>query len=289
VVDVDTALRANAYNDRKRRSSGGKKDDKTTPKKIEDFDPAAHAVKEIADAYSMWLVIVYGASVALGIRYLLMPGMDEPSAILYLLPLLLCATIIPIHKIIIPSKYSELYTNGNWFRAIFLFVFTWLAFSFIVSNPPLADIAPPTLAGGIDIEQTEGIEETSWKNGVYTINLNQDTVDVVMGMAVRDNVDAETVNINAAIYYRGEMLEELANGTAISHTEEMGMFDSINNWTRGDRVGPHENDIGLAWDLGTLDPGEYTIEITMTEQGSPWVNTTELIYTISIAQTTVLA
>lgn len=289
MVDVDTALRANAYNDRKRRSSGGKKDDKTAPKKIEDFDPAAHAVKEIADAYSMWLVIIYGASVALGIRYLLMPGMDEPSAILYLLPLLLCATIIPMHKIIIPRKYSELYTNGNWFRAIFLFVFTWLAFSFIVSNPPLADIAPPTLAGGIDIEQTEGIEDTSWKNGVYTINLNQDTVDVVMGMAVRDNVNAEKVNIIAAIYYRGEMIEELANGTASSHTEEMEMFDSINNWTRDDKVGPHESDIGLAWDLGTLDPGEYTIEITMTEQGKPWINTTELIYTISIAQTTVLA
>ncbi len=288
MVDVDTALRANAYNDRKRRSSGDKKEGKTTPKKIEDFDPAAHAVKEVADAYSMWLVIIYGTVVALAIRYLLMPEMKEPGAILYLIPLLLCATIIPIHKIIIPSKYSELYTNGNWFRAVFLFIFTWLAFSFIVSNPPLADIAPPTLAGGIDIEQTEGIEETSWKNGVYTINLNQDTVDVVMGMAVRDNVDAESVNINAAIYYRGEMLEELANGTAISHTEEMEMFDSINNWTRGDRVGPHDSDVGLAWDLGTLDPGEYTIEITMTEEGSPWINTTELVYTISIAQTTVL-
>ena len=288
MVDVDTALRANAYNDRKRRSSGDKKEGKTTPKKIEDFDPAAHAVKEVADAYSMWLVIIYGTVVALAIRYLLMPEMKEPGAILYLLPLLLCATIIPIHKIIIPSRYSELYTNRNWFRAVFLFIFTWLAFSFIVSNPPLADIAPPTLAGGIDIEQTEGIEETSWKNGVYTINLNQDTVDVVMGMAVRDNVDAESVNINAAIYYRGDMLEELANGTAISHTEEMGMFDSINNWTRGDRVGPHENDIGLAWDLGTLDPGEYIIEITLTEEGSPWINTTELVYTISIAQTTVL-
>ena len=288
MVDVDTALRANAYNDRKRKSSGDKKDGKNTPKKIEDFDPAAHAVKEVADAYSMWLVIIYGTVVALAIRYLLMPEMKEPGAILYLIPLLLCATIIPIHKIIIPSKYSELYTNGNWFRAVFLFIFTWLAFSFIVSNPPLADIAPPTLAGGIDIEQTEGIEETSWKNGVYTINLNQDTVDVVMGMAVRDNVDAESVNINAAIYYRGEMLEELANGTAISHTEEMEMFDSINNWTRGDRVGPHDSDVGLAWDLGTLDPGEYTIEITMTEEGSPWINTTELVYTISIAQTTVL-
>ena len=68
MVDVDTALRANAYNDRKRRSGGDKKDSKNTPKRIEDFDPAAHAVKEIADAYSMWLVIIYGMAVALGIR-----------------------------------------------------------------------------------------------------------------------------------------------------------------------------------------------------------------------------
>jgi len=288
VVDVDTALRANAYNDRKRRSSGDKKGDKTVPKKIEDFDPAAHAIKEIADAYSMWLVIIYGTAVALGMRYLLMPKMSEPGAILYLIPLLLCATIIPIHKIIIPNKYSELYTNGNWFRAVFLFIFTWLAFSFILSNPPLADIAPPTLAGGIDIEQTEGIEEASWDDGVFMINLNQDTVDVVMGMAVRDNVNAESVTINAAIFYRGEMIEELANGTTISHKEEIEMFDSVNNWTRGDSVNPHENDIGLAWDLGTLAPGEYTIEITMTEEGSPWKNTTDLEYKISIVQTTVL-
>ena len=44
----------------------------------------------------------------------------------------------------------------------------------------------------------------------------------------------------------------------------------------------------MAWDLGTLGPGEYTLEITMVEQGKPWVNTSELVYTISIAQTTVL-
>ena len=44
----------------------------------------------------------------------------------------------------------------------------------------------------------------------------------------------------------------------------------------------------MAWDLGTLEPGEYTLEITMTEQGNPWVNTSELEYTILIAQTTVL-
>jgi len=288
VVDVDTALRASAYNDRKRKSSGDKDGGKSTPKKIEAFDPVAHAIKELGDAYSMWLVILYGILVAVAVRYVLMPEMEEPGAILYLLPLLLAATIIPLHKIVLPKKYNELYTNGNWFRAIFLFVFTWLALSFILSNPPLADIAPPTLSGGIDIEQTEGIEDTTWKNGVYTINLNQDTVDVVLGMAVRDNVNAESVEINAMIYYRGDMINELANGTAISHTDEIEMFESVTNWTRGDSIGSHEYDIGMAWDLGTLEPGEYTLEITMTEQGDPWENTSELVYTILIIQTTVL-
>ena len=288
MVDVDTALRASAYNDRKRKSSGDKDGGKSTPKKIEAFDPVAHAIKELADAYSMWLVILYGILVAVAVRYVLMPEMEEPGAILYLLPLLLAATIIPLHKIVLPKKYNELYTNGNWFRAIFLFVFTWLALSFILSNPPLADIAPPTLSGGIDIEQTEGIEDTTWKNGVYTINLNQDTVDVVLGMAVRDNVNAESVEINAVIYYRGDMKNELANGTAISHTDEIEMFESVTNWTRGNSIGSHESDIGMAWDLGTLEPGEYTLEITMTEQGDPWENTSELVYTILIIQTTVL-
>ena len=288
MVDVDTALRASAYNDRKRKSSGDKDGGKSTPKKIEAFDPVAHAIKELGDAYSMWLVILYGILVAVAVRYVLMPEMEEPGAILYLLPLLLAATIIPLHKIVLPKKYNELYTNGNWFRAIFLFVFTWLALSFILSNPPLADIAPPTLSGGIDIEQTEGIEDTTWKNGVYTINLNQDTVDVVLGMAVRDNVNAESVEINAVIYYRGDMKNELANGTAISHTDEIEMFESVTNWTRGNSIGSHESDIGMAWDLGTLEPGEYSLEITMTEQGDPWENTSELVYTILIIQTTVL-
>ena len=32
--------------------------------------------------------------------------------------------------------------------------------------------------------------------------VDQDTVDVILGMAVRDNVDADSVEINAVIYYR---------------------------------------------------------------------------------------
>ena len=59
-------------------------------------------------------------------------------------------------------------------------------------------------------------------------------------------------------------------------------------WTRGQKIGQHKSDVGMAWDLGTLGPGDYTLVITMSEQGNPWVNTSELVYTIEIAQTTVL-
>ena len=39
----------------------------------------------------------------------------------------------------------------------------------MVSNPPLADIAPPTFAWSIDVEENDAIEDVSWKNGVYTM------------------------------------------------------------------------------------------------------------------------
>ena len=73
MVDVDTALRASAYNDRKRKSNSDREGGKSTSKKIEPFDPLMHSIKEVADAYSMWLVMIYGVAVAAGIRYLLMP------------------------------------------------------------------------------------------------------------------------------------------------------------------------------------------------------------------------
>ena len=81
MVDVDTALRASAYNDRKRKSNGERDGGKPTSKKIEPFDPLMHSIKELADAYSMWLVIIYGVAVAAGIRYLLMPRIEgDPSS-----------------------------------------------------------------------------------------------------------------------------------------------------------------------------------------------------------------
>ena len=171
MVDVDTAMRASAYDKRKRARGGSGEKEEVKSRELEPFKPDEHAVKEVADAYSMWLVILYGLGIALFMRYVFMPTTTEPSRILWVLPVSLAATVPSLHKLVIPSRYVELYTGGNWFRACFLFVFSWLALTFVLSNPPLSDIAPPTTSNGIDIQEADGIIDSSWKVVNTTLRL----------------------------------------------------------------------------------------------------------------------
>jgi hypothetical protein len=47
----------------------------------------------------------------------------------------------------------------------------------------------------------------------------------------------------------------------------------------------HAEDIGVAWDLGTMGPGEHQIKIKLVEEGDPWAqNVWERTYTIVIIQ-----
>ncbi|MFL2977752.1 MAG: hypothetical protein ACJZ59_01640 [Candidatus Thalassarchaeaceae archaeon] len=81
MVDVDTALKSAAIDRRK-----AKKDrDSSKPKRpggsvgIEPFDPEVFRTKEVADTYSMWLVLIGSILTALLMRFLIMPGMGEPG------------------------------------------------------------------------------------------------------------------------------------------------------------------------------------------------------------------
>jgi hypothetical protein len=287
VVDVDSALRASAYSGKKRaRGSDVDKEEKKS-RKIEPFEPSDALEKEKADAFSMWLVIALGLSVGLLMRYVLMPTLTEPEKILWVLPLMLVVLLPTLHRLIIPDKWSDRYDRGNWFRASFLYIFTWLAISFLLVNPPLADIAPPTLAGGIDIAETEGVVDVAWTGGTYTIELNQNTVDVTLGMAVSDNVDSASATIVVSHWFHGAMVEELANGTV---SEQTATFADVEAWERLDKSGNskvigHAEDIGVAWDLGTMGPGEHQIKIKLVEEGDPWAqNVWERTYTIVIIQ-----
>lgn len=290
MVDVDSALRASAYSGKKRPKGQRAKDEEKKSRKIEPFDPVGAFEKEKADAFSMWLVILLGLSVGLLMRYVIMPTLTQPEKILWVLPLSLVVILPTLHRAVIPNKWSDLYDRGNWFRASFLYVFSWLAISFLLVNPPLADLAPPTLASGIDIAEADGVVDTTWNGGTYTIELNQQTVDVVLGMAIRDNVDAEAATVVVSHWYHGAMVEELANGTASGLDEARANFAAVETWERVTKGGDpivikHSEDIGLAWDLGTMTPGEHQIKIQLSEVGDPWEeNVWERTYTIVIRQ-----
>ena len=289
MVDVDSALRASAYSGKKRPKGKESKKEEVKSRKIEPFEPGEAFEKEKADAFSMWLVIVVGLAMGVFMRYVIMPTLTKPEAILWVLPVSLVVVLPTMHKLLIPNHWSDRYDNGNWFRASFLYIFSWLAISFLLVNPPLADIAPPTLANGIDIEENEAIQYVGWVDGTYTIALNQGSVDVVLGMAVRDNVDAENATVQVSFWKYGAFVSELANGTASDLTEARATFDSVNNsWISVDKLGnpvviQHSEDIGLAWDLGSLTPGQYEIKVRLSEVGDPWdENVWEKTYKIAV-------
>ncbi|MCP2506893.1 MAG: hypothetical protein NLN64_01170 [Candidatus Thalassarchaeaceae archaeon] len=309
MVDIDSALRASAYSGKKNRNTSD--DSKDVVKKgLEPFDPKVHAKKEVADAYSMWLVIIYGFLIALFMRFIFMPTQGTMEGILWLLPVMLTATIPSLHKIIIPKNYSELYTRGNWFRGGFLFLFSWLALSFILLNPPLADIAPPTIASGIDIQDNNdtAIIGHSWDGEIFELNLKENTAEIILGMSVRDNVDAENAIIRIEINH--STLSEpiiLANGPVINQQQAIERFDNVDKWLRGEDkniekeftgkpdVAPNSNDIGLAWnlaeelDINNINLGEYEIKIYLMEIGKdvkPFdENTWEKTYKLKIIRT----
>jgi hypothetical protein len=281
MVDVDSALRASAYSGKKKRGGGDKEDKPSTV--LEPFDPAAHALKEKADAISMWIVIIYGLAVATLMRYSLMPSLEGTQQILWLLPVLLMATVPPLHRALVPSRIYNMYTRGNWFRACFLYLFTWLALSFALVNPPLADIAAPHIAGGLDIEATDGIAQATWKQSTYSIQINQDSIPVVLGLAVRDNVDAGNSTMSITITQEGQP-DPLAHAEGLVKDQAAlsAVFDGVGEWQRGlwknslsgdfagPLVAPNSLDIGMAWDLGAIGPGEYSVQIYLVENGAPW-------------------
>ena len=305
MVDVDTALRASAYSGKKGAGSKGGDKKSTT---LEPFDPSAHAEKEKADAMSMWLVILFGLSVALLMRFYIMPGMDSPQQILWLLPVLMIALIRPLHQLVIPNQFFELFSTGNWVRSSFLYLFTWLALSFALVNPPIADIAAPHLAGAIDIASSEGISDSDLDGRVYEIRISQDSIPVILGLGVRDNVDASNSTMNLTIHKVGQMdpiVSEYGLVSEIANNGPSDTFDSVdaNDWVRGlkknaltgdnsgPKVAPHSADVSMAWNLCSdgCGPGEYVVHITLMEEGGmvPWRdgdNVWVVEYTLSILQ-----
>ncbi len=282
MVDVDTALKASAYSGKKRSKEDGSKE--RVSKTLEPFDPAAAFEKEKADAWSMWLVISLAAAFALFQRYVILPSMDGPARSIWLLPLSIVFFLPSIHRLLIPSRFSELYTGGNWFRAGMLFLFTWLAASVAMINPPMGDIASPEVPEGLGIAANDDVSAVDVADDGLILSVVDDTPEIILGFSVRDNWKLDDVHLNATIQRFNDEEVVLAdwNLGGIEASAAATKYDLVSNWTAPGEPSSKADDLGLAFELEGLEAGIHTISIRLTEDGDPWKNTWTKVYTLNV-------
>lgn len=282
MVDVDTALKASAYSGKKRSKEDGSKE--RVSKTLEPFDPAAAFEKEKADAWSMWLVISLAASFALFQRYIILPSMDGPARSIWLLPLSIVFFLPSIHRLLIPSRFSELYTGGNWFRAGMLFLFTWLAASVAMINPPMGDIASPEVPEGLGIAANDDVSAVDVADDGLILSVVDDTPEIILGFSVRDNWKLDDVHLNATIQRFNDEEVVLADWDlgGIEASDAATKYDLVSNWTAPGEPSSKADDLGLAFELEGLEAGIHTISIRLTEDGDPWKNTWSKVYTLNV-------
>ena len=282
MVDVDTALKASAYSGRKRSKEDGSKE--RVSKTLEPFDPAAAFEKEKADAWSMWLVISLAAAFALFQRYVILPSMDGPARSIWLLPLSIVFFLPSIHRLLIPSRFSELYTGGNWFRAGMLFLFTWLAASVAMINPPMGDIASPEVPEGLGIAANDDVSAVDMTDDGLILSVADDTPEIILGFSVRDNWKLDDVHLNATIQRFNDEEIVLADWdlSSIEASAASIQYDLVSNWSTPGEPSSKADDMGLAFELEGLEAGIHTISIRLTEDGDPWENTWSKVYTLNV-------
>lgn len=282
MVDVDTALKASAYSGKKRSKEDGSKE--RVSKTLEPFDPAAAFEKEKADAWSMWLVISLAAAFALFQRYVILPSMDGPARSIWLLPLSIVFFLPSIHRLLIPSRFSELYTGGNWFRAGMLFLFTWLAASVAMINPPMGDIASPEVPEGLGIAANDDVSAVDVADDGLILSVVDDTPEIILGFSVRDNWKLDDVHLNATIQRFNDEEVVLADWDlgGIEASAAATKYDLVSNWTAPGEPSSKADDLGLAFELEGLEAGIHTISIRLTEDGDPWKNTWSKVYTLNV-------
>ena len=299
MVDINTAMAA-ASAEQKRRSSDGNQERKKrrTGKDmgIEAFDPVTYVAKERVDTASMWLVFTFSTVVTLLMRYVLMPVTDqEKSDILYLLPLALIVLIPQVHRMIMPARFMEHYTKGTWFKSGFLHMFTFLALSFMLVNPPLGDVVAPQLASQWTIVTDDGeslvYADDNGKDGVITWTVPRDAslqgeVWLLFGLA--DNVNSDGATVTVELNNNNVDNLELPSNDSFWDTNEVRIDEgrTANNRSAPNLLPHGDSDQPFAILLsGTgLNVGVHDITVLISEDGDPWVNTREYKWTLRIVE-----
>jgi hypothetical protein len=285
---------------------------------IEAFDPVEHVSKERAETASMWLVISFSVLVSLLMRYVLMPNTSQDNSdILYLLPLSAIVLIPQIHRMVMPSRFVELYTKGTWFKAGFLHTFTFLAMAFLLVNPPLGDIVAPQLAGKWTIVTSDG-EEITWhesnktregERGTFEWTVEPDSRlsgDAWLLFGLADNVGVEEANVSVTMSnndgdgvavptdnsFWDDNLDQLNQNYACVEDSlgqcELNSAGEVDyKWHFvDDYLQPHgEFDQMFAVNIGSdMAVGEHIITVTISEKGDPWVNTRTYSWTLLVVE-----
>ena len=294
MVDLKTAMAA-AQAERMKRD-GAKNAEKKKRRSgadlgIEPFDPVKYQGKERADTASMWLVIVYAVLVTAMMRYILMPSTTlDKTDVLYILPLSMLILIPQLHRLVMPERFKEHYTKGTWFRAIFLYIFTFLSLSFLVVNPPFGDIVAPQLADewAVVIEHDGNYTFADKVSGVEN-EWNLDTGERIAGGAwvlfgLADNVDHTAANVT--IQHSFQNTETVLDTDASfwdEHGTDVGTWRTASNESAPVLLPHADLDQPFAVFLGEgLAAGEHTIVVEIVEQGDPWENTRTYTWTFSV-------
>jgi hypothetical protein len=278
MVDISTAMAAASTERSKRDPDSEKKKRRTgADMGIESFDPVKHVAKEKADTASMWLVIGFSCLIAFLMRYFVMGSVDRSNAdILYALPLL-CIVLIPtIHRTLMPSGFTELYKKGTWFKAGFLYVFVWLALSFLLINPPFGDIAAPNVSGQWGIVSESGDEYDFTLAAGTSITLEHGYNQSWLVMSFGDNSDESNTTFTVTLANMSGAQELSFSGT---------VFANITGDSRTLLMPHPDSDSGHAYVLPSgLQVGTYSITIDIVEQGDPWVNPRTLQWDLLIVE-----
>ena len=218
-MDFKSAMAAaRAEAESRQRKKRRDKDEKSEKKRsrsgedmgLESFDPVNYVAKERAETASMWLVLGFAISVSMLMRFGIMPSMSHGDSVLWLLPLLSVFLIPSIHRLIMPQTLVEHYTKGTWFKASFLHVFTWLAITLLLVNPPFGDIGSPEVAKQWTVVMIDENGNHSYPSDGPTMRVEEGNIkeleisldsfeEAWLIFAVRDNLDVNNVELNLTL------------------------------------------------------------------------------------------
>jgi hypothetical protein len=196
---------------------------------------------------------------------------------------------------VMPKRFMEHYTRGTWFKSGFLHLFTFLALSFMLVNPPLGDIVAPQLSSQWTVATNDGTNlvfaNDNGKDGVITWTVPEDsslTGEVWLLFGLADNVNSDGASVTVELNNNNVNNQALlANETFwAEHADQIEYGRTVDNRSAANLLPHGESDQPFAIQLSSdgLNVGSHTITVFISEQGDPWENTRSYEWTLKIVE-----